>query len=103
LGAQARAAGVLGVAAAVLAGVAFVWGVGRGFWATMCWALGGLHLAGFLPASWAEPGRHLDRALSRLGPWRAAGSLGCFVAGWAVGAAEIYLILHWVGGAVEWP
>src|SRR5262249_37638429 len=50
-----------------------------------------------------EPGRHLDRALSRLGPWRAAGSLGCFVAGWAVGAAEIYLILHWVGGAVEWP
>ena len=28
--------------------------------------------------------------------------LGCFVAGWAVGALEIYLILRAVGVAVDW-
>jgi Lysylphosphatidylglycerol synthase TM region len=103
IGRQAGAAAVLGLAAAVLAGAAFVWAVGRGFWATMRGALGRVRLAGLLPASWAGPGRDLDLALGRLGPWRAAASLGCFVAGWAVGAAEIYLILHWVGSPVDWP
>jgi hypothetical protein len=89
-------------AAAVVAGAAFVRTVGRGFWATMQGALGRVRLARLLPPSWAGPGRDLDAALARLGPWRAAASLGCFVAGWAVGAAEIYLILYWVGGTVDW-
>jgi hypothetical protein len=98
----AIAAAVLAGAAAVVAGVAFVRTVGRGFWATMRGALGRVRLARLLPPSWAGPGRDLDAALGRLGPWRAAASLGCFVLGWAVGAAEIYLILHWVGGTVDW-
>jgi hypothetical protein len=98
----AIAAAVVAGAAAVVAGAAFVRTVGRGFWATMRGALGRVRLARLLPPSWAGPGRDLDRALARLGPWRAAASLGCFVAGWAVGAAEIYLILYWVGGTVDW-
>jgi hypothetical protein len=49
-----------------------------------------------------ELGEDLDAALARLGSWRTAASLGCFVLGWAVGAAEIYLILRRVGDAVDW-
>jgi uncharacterized membrane protein YbhN (UPF0104 family) len=97
------------IVAACMAGVAaighwaaFVWAVDRGFWTTTCGALRRVRLGWLLPASWAGPGRDLDAALTRLGPWRAAASLGCFVAGWSVGAAEIYLILQWVGGAVDW-
>jgi hypothetical protein len=44
----------------------------------------------------------VDAALGRLGAWRLAGSLACFVAGWSVGAAEIYLILIWLGAPVDW-
>jgi hypothetical protein len=88
--------------AAIAAATAFVWAVGRGFWATARGALARARLGGLLPAAWAGPGRELDAALARLGPGRAAASLGCFVLGWAVGAAEIYLILSWVGAAVDW-
>jgi glycosyltransferase 2 family protein len=88
--------------AALAAGATFVWAVGRGFWATMHSGLSRVRLARLLPASWAGPGRDLDAALARLGPGRVAASLGCFVAGWAVGAVEIYLILYWVGAAVDW-
>jgi hypothetical protein len=88
--------------AAVAAGAAFVWTVARGFWATMRGALDRVRLGHLLPASWAGPGRDLDAALARLGPWRTAASLGCFVLGWAVGAVEIYLILYCVGDAVDW-
>ena len=95
--------GVVGGAAALVAGIAFVWTVGRGFWATLRAALDRVRLARLLPVSWAGPGRDLDAALARLGPWRVSASLGCFVLGWAVGAVEIYLILDWVGGAVDWP
>jgi hypothetical protein len=95
------AAGVAG-AAAVVAGAAFVWLVGRGLWATARAALGRARLARLLRPSWTGPGRDLDAALARLGPWRTAASLGCFVLGWAVGAAEIYLILYWVGDTVDW-
>ena len=93
---------VVAIAAALGAATAFVWTVGRGFWATLRGALARVRLGGLLPASWAGPGRDLDAALARLGSWRAAASLGCFVLGWAVGAAEIYLILRWVGSAVDW-
>jgi hypothetical protein len=89
--------------AAVVTGAAFVRTVGRGFWATARGALGRVRLTRLLPPSWTEPGRDLDAALARLGPWRTAASLACFVLGWAVGAAEIYLILRWVGDAVDWP
>ena len=89
-------------AAAIGHWAAFVWAVDRGFWTTIRGALRRVRLDWLLPASWAGPGRDLDAALGRLGPCRAAASLGCFVAGWTVGAAEIYLILHWVGGAVDW-
>ena len=88
--------------AAVAACAAFVWTVRRGFWVSMQDALGRVRLGGFLPPSWAGPGRDLDAALARLGPGRAVAVLGFFVLGWAVGAAEIYLILHWVGAAVDW-
>jgi uncharacterized membrane protein YbhN (UPF0104 family) len=89
-------------AAAVAHWAAFVWAVDRGFWRMTRGVLRRVRLGWLLPASWAGPGRDLDAALARLGPWRAAASLGCFVAGWTVGAAEIYLILHWVGGTVDW-
>jgi hypothetical protein len=90
-------------AAGLATGAAFIWTVGRGFWATGRGALVRLRLAWLLPASWAGPGHDFDAALARLGPWRAAGVLGCFVFGWAVGAAEIYLILLLVGASVDWP
>jgi uncharacterized membrane protein YbhN (UPF0104 family) len=89
-------------AAAVTPWVAFVRALDRGFWATTQDALRRLRLGWLLPASWAGPGRDLDTTLARLGPWRATASLACFVAGWAVGAAEIYVILRWVGDGVEW-
>ena len=89
-------------AAALAHWAGFVWAVDHGFWAATRGALQRIRLGWLLPASWAGPGRDLDAALARLGAWRAAASLGCFVAGWTVGAAEIYLILHWVGGTVDW-
>ena len=89
-------------AAAIAAAAAFVWTLSRGFWATMRGALARVGLGGLLPTSWAGPGRDLDATLARLGPWRSAASLGCFVLGWAVGAAEIYLILRWLGASVDW-
>jgi uncharacterized membrane protein YbhN (UPF0104 family) len=96
---------VIALAAGVIALVhwaVFMWAVDRGFWTTTQGALRRIRLGRLLPPSWAGPGRDLDAALARLGPWRAAASLGCFVAGWTVGAAEIYLILRWVGGGVDW-
>lgn len=97
-----RGTAILAGAAALAAGAAFVWTVGRGFWATMRGALGQARMGRLLPASWAGPGRDVDAALARLGPWRTVASLGCFVLGWTVGTAEIYLILHWVGAGVDW-
>ena len=102
LGRLPEVTAVVAGAAALAAAAAFVWTVGRGFWATMRGALARVRLGRLLPTSWAGPGRDLDAALTRLGPWRVAASLGCFVLGWAVGAAEIYLILYWVGDAVDW-
>jgi uncharacterized membrane protein YbhN (UPF0104 family) len=93
---------VVAAAAAVAVGTGFVWTIGHGFWATMRGALGRVRLGGVLPTSWAGPGRDLDAALARLGSGRAVASLGCFVLGWAVGAAEVYLILFWVGAPVDW-
>ena len=95
------AASVAG-AAAIAPWVGFVWAVDRGFWTATQGAFRRIRLGWLLPVSWAGPGRDLDATLARLGPWRAAASLGCFVAGWVVGAAEIYLILLWVGAAVDW-
>jgi hypothetical protein len=91
-----------GGAAAILVCVAFVWVVGRGFWATTGGVLRRAGLGRVLRPAWAEPGRHLDAALGRLGAGRAIASLGCFVLGWTVGAGEIYLILRWIGGTVDW-
>jgi uncharacterized membrane protein YbhN (UPF0104 family) len=92
-----------GTVAAALAVATFVWLVGRGFWATASAALRRAKLHGLLRPTWATVGRDLDAVLGRLGRWRAAGSLACFVGGWTVGAAEIYLILRWVGAGVDWP
>jgi glycosyltransferase 2 family protein len=94
--------GIGGVVTAALLAAAFVWLIGRGFWATARGALHRLRLGRLVRPGWVAAGRDLDAALVRLGPGRAAASLGCFVAGWAVGAAEIYLILSWVGGGVDW-
>jgi hypothetical protein len=44
----------------------------------------------------------MDRALRRLGGARVVAVLGCFLAGWAVGAVEIYVILALVGGSGDW-
>jgi uncharacterized membrane protein YbhN (UPF0104 family) len=87
---------------AVLICVGFGWVVSRGMWASFQDVAGRLGLAHRIPARWAGPGRELDAALTRLGVVRLGGSLVCFVAGWAVGAAEIYLILWWLGGTVDW-
>jgi hypothetical protein len=92
------AAGAAGVALWAV----FVWVVDRGFWTAGQGLLRRLRLGGLLRPSWAGPGREVDAALARLGPWRAAGALGCFVLGWTVGVAEIYLILHWVAAPVDW-
>jgi hypothetical protein len=90
------------VTAAVMAGATFVWAVGRGFWATMRGALGRVGFGRLLPASWGGPGREVDAALARLGSCRTTALLACLVLGWAVGAVEIYLILHCIGDAVDW-
>ncbi len=95
-------AAVVGGSAAVAVGAAFVWMVRRGFWATARGVLGRVRLARLLPPAWMGPGQDLDAALARLGAWRTAASLGCFVLGWAIGAVEIYLILNWVGDTVDW-
>jgi hypothetical protein len=29
-------------------------------------------------------------------------ALACFVAGWAVGALEVYVVLAWIGAPVDW-
>jgi hypothetical protein len=97
-GATVAIAGVTAVAV----GATFVWIVARGFWATMREVLDRARLGRLLPAPWTGPGRAVDAALARLGPWRTAASLGCFVLGWAVGALEIYAILYCVGDAADW-
>jgi glycosyltransferase 2 family protein len=94
--------GLLGGGVAALAGSGLVWLVGRGFWTTFGGVAGRLALARFLPRSWADPGHQVDLALRRLGGFRVVAVLGCFLAGWAVGAVEIYVILAWVGGSVDW-
>jgi hypothetical protein len=96
------AAWLAGAAAAVLVGVALAWLLDRGLWATLEDVARRLGLGRRLPARWAGPGRDLDAALRRLGRWRLVGSLACFVGGWAVGAAEIYLIMTWLAAPVDW-
>jgi hypothetical protein len=91
-----------GGGAALLACAGFGWLVGRGLWRTLAGAARRIGLRGRVPASWAGPGRELDAALGRLGARRVAGCLACFVGGWAVGAAEVYLILAGIGAPVDW-
>ncbi|MBI3454299.1 MAG: flippase-like domain-containing protein [Candidatus Rokubacteria bacterium] len=91
-----------GGGAALLIALVLGWLLRRGVWATLGGVARRLGLGMRVPAGWAGPGRDLDAALGRLGGWRVAGALACFVAGWAVGAAEIYLILTWLGSAVDW-
>jgi hypothetical protein len=91
-----------GAGAALLFATTLAWVVRRGVWATLADTARHLGLGARLPASWAGPGRDLDAALPRLGHRRLLASLACFVAGWAVGAAEIYVILAWLGGPVDW-
>jgi hypothetical protein len=74
----------------------------RGFWTAAGDVLRRLRLDGLLRPSWAGPGHDLDAVLARLGRWRAAASLACFVVGWTVGAAEVYLILRWAAAPVDW-
>jgi glycosyltransferase 2 family protein len=88
--------------AAFLVSLGLAWLLQRGLWATVEGLAGRLGLGHRLPAGWAGPGRELDAAVTRLGHRRLAGSLACFVAGWAVGAAEVYAILAWLGGPVDW-
>jgi hypothetical protein len=99
---QHAVAWLAGGGAALLVAVTLAWLIRRGLWATLADAAGRLGLRARLPASWAGPGRELDAALLRLGQHRLMASLACFVAGWAVGAAEIYVILAWLGGPVDW-
>ncbi len=96
------AAWLAGSGGAVLVALGFTWLVGRGLWGTLQGVARRLGVRGFIPAAWAGPGQDLDAALARLGSPRLLASLGCFVGGWAVGAAEIYLILAWLGAAVDW-
>jgi hypothetical protein len=96
------AAALGGGAAALLVALGFGWLLRRGVYASLEGLAARVGLAGKLPARWARPGRELDAALGRLAGPRLAASLTCFVAGWAVGAAEIYLILHWLHAPVDW-
>jgi hypothetical protein len=96
------AAWLLGGGAAVLVTVALAWLVGRGLWVTLEGLCRRLGFYAWVPSAWAGPGRDLDAVLARLGHGRLILSLACFVAGWAVGAAEIYVILAWLGGPVDW-
>jgi hypothetical protein len=91
-----------GAGAALLVTVGFARLLERGFWATVEAGARRLGLAARVPARWAGPGRDLDAALGRLGGGRLLGSLACFLAGWTIGAAEIYLILAWLGAPVPW-
>ena len=91
-----------GGSAAALVSMAFLWLLGRGLWATLAGVARRLGFRGVLPPGWTAPGRDLDAALARLGGGRLLASLACFLGGWAVGAAEIYVILVWLGGAVDW-
>lgn len=91
-----------GGGAALLVALGFARLLERGVWATAEAGARWLGLAARMPVRWAAPGRDLDAALGRLGSPRLFGSLACFVAGWAVGAAEIYLILAWLGTPVAW-
>jgi glycosyltransferase 2 family protein len=92
-----------GGGAALLVSLGLVGLLRRGLWATVEGLAGRLGLGRRVPAGWAGPGRELDAAVARLGRRRLAGSLACFVAAWAVGAVEIYAILAWLGGPVDWP
>jgi hypothetical protein len=85
----------------VLVSIAFSL-LGRGLWTTLAGVTRRLGFRGLLPPGWTAPGRDLDAALARLGGGRLLASLACFLGGWAVGAAEIYVILVWLGGAVDW-
>jgi hypothetical protein len=78
------------------------WLLRQGLWGTVERTAGRVGLGRRLPMAWGTPGRDLDAALGRLGGWRLSGSLACFVLGWAVGAAEIYLILRWLGVPADW-
>jgi hypothetical protein len=101
----AAAAGPVVLAGASLAlavGAGTVWLVGRGVWAAAEGVSRRLGLARWIPASWAAGGRELDAALRRLGPGRVALGLLGFVAGWAVGAVEVYVVLAWIGAPVDW-
>lgn len=101
-GVEHAAAWLAGASGALLVALTLAWLIRRGLWATLSDAAGRLGLGAWLPASWDAAGRELDAALLRLGHPRVAASLACFVAGWAVGAAEIYVILWWLGGPVDW-
>jgi lysylphosphatidylglycerol synthase-like protein len=101
-GRPAVAIASVAAAAAIVTWAGFVRAVGHGFWTALAGGLGRIRLGWLLPESWGAPGRDLDAMLARVGAWRASAALGCFVAGWAVGALEIYLILHWVGHPVSW-
>lgn len=98
----ALAVATLAAASALVPALAFVWAVDRGFWTTTHGLLHRFRLARIVPAGWTGAGRDLDAVLARLGRWRAVAVLACFVAGWAVGAAEIYVILRSIGSAVSW-
>jgi hypothetical protein len=93
---------LVGGVAAVVVTAAFFRLMARGVWATLAGLLRRVRLLRLLPGTWAGPGRDLDAALVRLGAGRTVASLACFLAGWFVGAAEIYVILRWLGGAVDW-
>jgi hypothetical protein len=101
-GVTGLAAGLAGGGAVLLIGLGFGRLLRRGVWASLAGVAGRLGLGRRLPALWAGPGQELDAALGRLGPGRVLASLAAFVAGWAVGAAEIYVILAWLGGPVDW-
>ena len=94
--------GLLGISVVALAGAAFVRLVGHGFWVTLGGIARRLTLVRFLPPTWTAPGREMELALRRVGGARVVAVLGCFLAGWAVSAVEIYVILAWVGAPVDW-
>jgi hypothetical protein len=91
-----------GGGSALLVSLGLAWLLRRGLWATVEGLAGRIGLGRRVPAGWAGPGRELDAAVGRLGRRRLAGSLACFVLAWAVGAVEIYVILAWLGGPVDW-
>jgi hypothetical protein len=93
---------VLAGAGALASAMAFVCAVDRGFWTTARDTLRSIKLGWLLPRSWAGTGHDVDAALRRVGRWRSAALLACFVAGWAVGTLEVYLILRAIDAAVGW-